>query len=307
MMFRNMLIRKKILYSTIALTVSLILLMLCSLRGIYKYRDLTRSIGILSAEVKEIWRLNNYVFEMRTYLRPIEGYSTQRLGVRSVRQAQSRAELLGTLDFLRRELDAHHQRIRAHLAALDPLLATNEHELRRIEEIQRKIAMIERDAYDPDVDRTARIEEQLEALSLDFNELFGYLTDRMAGFREEMRARYRTWIGMIVVTSLVSLMIVAGSFAFFRRGVVQPFKVLLEESRRIAQGDFDHRIGLKSQDELGELAEAMNAMTDRFMEINSKLNKLVEQRTREVVRSEQLASVGYLAAGLAHEINNPLG
>jgi two-component system, NtrC family, sensor kinase len=50
----------------------------------------------------------------------------------------------------------------------------------------------------------------------------------------------------------------------------------------------------------------MNAMTARFREIRDDLNQEVKLRTKEVVRSEQLASVGFLAAGVAHEINNPL-
>jgi len=57
---------------------------------------------------------------------------------------------------------------------------------------------------------------------------------------------------------------------------------------------------------MAELASALNDMTARFQEIRNGLDAQVKQRTREVVRSEQLASVGFLAAGVAHEINNPL-
>src|SRR5439155_18396754 len=84
-------------------------------------------------------------------------------------------------------------------------------------------------------------------------------------------------------------------------------EVLLAGSRRIAQqDDFDHRIHLRNHDEMAELASALNDMTARFQEIRNGLDAQVKQRTREVVRSEQLASVGFLAAGVAHEINNPL-
>jgi signal transduction histidine kinase len=88
--------------------------------------------------------------------------------------------------------------------------------------------------------------------------------------------------------------------------IFRPLRELVMGSRRVASGDFNYRIKLPAQDEMAELAAAMNGMTARFQQIRDDLDHQVQLRTQEVVRSEQLASVGFLAAGVAHEINNPL-
>src|SRR6185295_822066 len=77
-------------------------------------------------------------------------------------------------------------------------------------------------------------------------------------------------------------------------------------SRRVAAGEFDYRIALQTHDEMSELADAMNEMTARFQAIRDDLDRQVQERTKQVVRSEQLAIVVFLAADVAHEINNPL-
>jgi len=71
-----------------------------------------------------------------------------------------------------------------------------------------------------------------------------------------------------------------------------------------ARGDYlDIRVEVKGRDELAVLGERFNSMIARIRQANEELKKTHEK----LVQSEKLASVGILAGGVAHEINNPLG
>jgi signal transduction histidine kinase len=129
---------------------------------------------------------------------------------------------------------------------------------------------------------------------------------RMHVLADDVRAQYRTAIAAAWMNLILALILLGAAHRVFYKWFADPLHVLVKGSRKVAAGDFDHRIELATRDEIGELAVAMNAMTNRFREIRDDLDRQVHERTNQVVRSEQLASVGFLAAGVSHEINNPL-
>lgn len=128
------------------------------------------------------------------------------------------------------------------------------------------------------------------------------LFDRMAGARKE----YRRSMTIVLTTSALGVLLMAGLLRFFYNWVFHPLRDLQAGVARVAQGDFSQPIVLNSQDELQELAAAFNDMTAKLSAIYQELSRQVNERGHQLVRSERLASVGYLAAGVAHEINNPL-
>ena len=119
--------------------------------------------------------------------------------------------------------------------------------------------------------------------------------------RQYEAGRVIVWLSALTVLAMLIALAV-----LFNRWVLYPIRLLQRGVRRVARGSFDYSIDLTTGDEMQALAEAFNDMTARLRVTYEDLERQVQERSRQLVRSERLAGVGFLAAGVAHEINNPL-
>jgi signal transduction histidine kinase len=139
------------------------------------------------------------------------------------------------------------------------------------------------------------------------------LTLSLSAEQEKLAGSRRVFLAYFVLDFL--LLLVLGSY-LLSRSVVTPIRRLLSMTRRIEAGELGGLVQVPGSTEVAELSHAFNKMVlalgkkreeveEKVASLNRANQELIEARS-ETVRSEKMASIGLLAAGMAHEIGTPL-
>jgi two-component system NtrC family sensor kinase len=315
-------IRTKLQLGLGLLLVAVVALFGSACYGLYAYRSLVKNIAARSVELPQARGIADHVNNLRITLSQAEERLELSLsnaiydgGSESDAQEVSWRGSEFNIRFKSFTVALNDYKQLLEAASLDEAaeLSDDHHEWATLEEIDVIVAKIAgMNLASPshasllNRDELRELRKEVEKLRDLTAHLPTHLETQFEKIADDVKARYRAaivsaWIGLGAVVTVLLV-----SRRLFNAWFADPLQALVDGSRLVAAGHFDHRIKINARDEIGELAEAMNAMTQRFCEIRDDLDRQVTERTNQVVRGEQLASVGFLAAGVSHEINNPL-
>jgi two-component system NtrC family sensor kinase len=126
-----------------------------------------------------------------------------------------------------------------------------------------------------------------------------YVGLRRAPFAHQRNTIVAVFLAAIFVVSVITLLVLW----LVTNWVLRPIGRVLDMCKGVIQGDLTARVGIRPPGEFGLLCQALDDMAESIERREQQIDRMTKQ---QIGRSEKLASIGRLAAGIAHEINNPL-
>lgn len=321
-MLKRKSIRTKLMMALSVLFTSVALLIGSCMWGLHRYKDHTEAMRQGSFEFQKAHQLYRTALDLKSSKERIHRYSrTEMLSSSTLQdplvnlsdlESGSYWYLMSSFDD---QLTRYVEDLDERIAQRTPMISA-EQQKRRLSEVRQafeELVKSGRELPQDLADFQSMMQRRQDALVEATQNHLDLTREAIDAYSALIRERCGFWFNVAIFCSVLACFLTAAMVLNFISVIVRPFRILLDGARLVANGHRSHRIYLGNEDELDELAAVLNQMTEGFQtkmdelhRINENLDREIQARTKEAVQNEQLASVGFLAAGVAHEINNPL-
>jgi signal transduction histidine kinase len=157
--------------------------------------------------------------------------------------------------------------------------------------------------------RDRQEQEDVERIRMTAREIQVHVEANARKEREDIDAILKMSAVLLAIT--IAVIVLFGTIINIQlaKSIVTPIQDLERITKKIARGDFSESIQVKGHDEISALAQSFNQMEDKLDQAMTALDEIIKklrEKQSQLVEAEKLAGIGKLAAGIAHEINNPL-
>ena len=253
-MFARSSIRAKLLISTAMLFFIVAALSFGGIKGVMSYRGLVRAVSDRAAELPLAAELTQSIHDLRNEFGNSRSDQWDGSGLFFT-------SAIGEVEDRLRRYEEQLKKVEENGSGIVNL----DEELATVVEVKASLNRIRQGSHDSTWVRDQypfdTLLEDLESITEKTRELPSHLHRRMQALKGEVRGQYRYLSILTWTTSFLALAFMFLLVKFFYDGILGPLNVLVEGSRRVAAGDFGHRISQSTNDEMSQLANAMNEKT----------------------------------------------